>query len=88
MPTSCMNTPPNHHAHLGSSLQLTPDGDGANLPRPLASPNILWKLLHRTHAKSTYTPNSLDSAFQRHVAHYYVMLPVRSNFIPQHTYII
>ena len=29
--------------------------------------------------------NSSDSAYLRHKAHYYVMLPMRSNFIPQHS---
>ena len=32
--------------------------------------------------------NSSDSAYPRHKAHYYVMLPVRSNFIPQPLHLI
>jgi hypothetical protein len=47
--------------------------------------DVLWQLLHRIHTKFTYSPisNSSDSAYLRHTAHYYVILPLRSNFIPQ-----
>ena len=79
MPTSCMNAPPNHHANLGSSYP--PTSDGHNLHhhddrRNLATPTL--------HPHQVYIPsNSLDSANLRHTAHYYVMLPACSNFIPQ-----
>jgi hypothetical protein len=78
MPTSCTNKPPNHHAHLVSSHQ--PNYVGVNPPHP-----------HSKHSLGTHTLrphqvyihfNSLDSAFQKHLAHYYEMLPVRSNFLP------
>jgi hypothetical protein len=80
MPTSCTNTPPNHHAHLGFSHQPTSDGrsnlprqhDGRSLATPTPHPNQVYIL-----------SNSSDSAYLMHTAHYYVMLPVHSNFIPQ-----
>ena len=83
MLTSCINAPPNHHAHLGSSLQLT--SDGANLPRPLAEHSLET---HTPHPHQVYIhSNSLDSAFQRRIACYYVMLLVHFNFIIQHLHL-
>jgi hypothetical protein len=83
MLTSCVNAPPNHHAHLGSSLQLT--SDGANLPRPLAEHSLETPTPH-PHQVYIHS-NSLDSAFQRRIACYYVMLLVRFNFIIQHLHL-
>ena len=59
MPTSCMNAPPNHHAHLGSSNM--PTSDGRNLHhqydrRSLATPTL--------HPHQVYIhSNSSDSAY-------------------------
>ncbi len=78
-PTSCTSVPPNHHAHLGSSYQLT--SDGTNLPQPHGKHSMATPTLHPHQAYIHF--NSSDSAFQRHTAHYYVMPPVRSDFIPQ-----
>ena len=78
-PTSCTNGPPNHHAHSGSSNLSTSDGcnlhhqhDGRYLATPTLHPHQVYIL-----------SNSLDSAYLRHTAHYYEMLPVCSNFITQ-----
>ena len=78
MPTSCMNAPPNHHAHLGSSHQ--PTFFGNNLPRQHAGRSLATPTLH-PHQVYTHF-NSSDSAFLRHTAHSYVTLPLCSNFIP------
>jgi hypothetical protein len=78
-PTSCTSAPPNHHAHLGSSYQLT--SDGTNLPQPHGEHSMATPTLHPHQAYIHL--NSSYSAFQMHTAHYYVMPPVRSNFIPQ-----
>jgi hypothetical protein len=78
MPTSCTNEPPNHHAHLVSSHQ--PTYVGVNPPHPHAKKSLVT---HTLHSHQVYIHfNSLDSAFQKHLAHYYAMLPVRSNFLP------
>ena len=79
MPTSCTHAPPNHHAPLGSPHQ--PISDGANLPCPHADHSLATPTLYPHQAYIHF--NSLDLAFQRHTAHYYVILSVRSNFIPQ-----
>ena len=79
IPTPCMSAPPNHHAHLGSSYQ--PTSNGANLPQPHGKHSMATPTLHPNQAYIQF--NSLDSAFERHTTHYFVMLPVRSNFIPQ-----
>ena len=81
MPTSFTNAPPNHHAHSGSWYPPTSDGhnlhhqhDGRSLATPTLHPHQVYKVLS----------NSSDSAYLMHtIAHYYEMLPVRSNFIPQ-----
>ena len=83
MPTLCMNAPPNHHAHLGSSFQLT--NNGANLPHALAKHSLETPTPHPHQVYLHF--NSSDSEFQRRIACYYVMLPVRSNFIPQHLHL-
>ena len=82
MPISCTNVPPNHHAHSGSSYPPTSDGcnlhhqhDGRFLATPTLYPHQIYIL-----------SNSLNSAYLRHTAHYYVMLPIHSNFIPQPLY--
>jgi hypothetical protein len=77
MPTSCTNEPLNHHAHLVSSHQLT--YVGVNLPHPHAKHSLVTHT-HHPHQVCIHF-NSLDSAFQKHSAHYYAMLPVRSNFL-------
>jgi hypothetical protein len=78
MPASCTNKPPNHHAHLVSSHQ--PTNIGVNLPHPHATHSLVTYTLHPHQVYIHF--NSLDSAFQKHLAHYYAMLPVRSNFLP------
>jgi len=80
MPTSCTNAHPNNHAHLGSLRQ--PASDGANLLRPHAKHSLETPTLHPHQVYIHF--NTSDSAFQRHIAHCYVMLPVSANFIPQH----
>ena len=74
-----LNVRPNHHAHLGSSRQLA--SDGANLPCPHAKHSLETPTSHPHQVYIHF--NSSDSAFQRCIAHCYVMLPIRSNFIPQ-----
>ena len=79
-PTSCTNTPPNHHAHFGFSYPPTSgwrnlhhQHDGHSLATPTLHPN-----------QSYILSNSSDLAYLRHhTVHYYVMVPVCSNFIPQ-----
>ncbi len=83
MPTLCTNEPPNHHAHLGYSLQLT--YNGANLPHPHAKHSLVTPTMHQ-HWVYIHV-NSLDSAFQRHIACYYAMPSVHSTFIPQPLYL-
>ena len=78
-PTLCMNTPPDHPAHSGSSHP--PTSDGRNLHHQHDGRSLVTLILHPHQASILY--NSPDLACLRHVAHYFVMLPVRSNFIPQ-----
>jgi len=79
MPTSCTNSPPNHHAHSGTSH--LPTSDGCNLHHQHDGHSLVILILHPHQASILY--NSSDLAYQRHTAHYYVMLLVHSNFIPQ-----
>ena len=79
MPTSCMNVPPNHHAHLGSSH--SPTSNGRNLHHQQDWRSLVTLILQPHQASIIY--NSLDLAYLRHTAHYFVMPPVHSNFIPQ-----
>jgi len=79
MPTSCTSMPPNHHAHSGSSYQ--PTSNGNNLPRQQAGLSLATPTLPPCQVYILFSPPS-DSAFLRHTAHYYAMLPIRSNFIP------
>ena len=72
MPTSCTNVPPNHYAHLGSSCQ--PTSDGANLPCPHAEHSLETPTL-QPHQVCIHF-NASDSASQRRIDRYYVMLPV------------
>jgi hypothetical protein len=78
-PTSCTNMPPNHHAHLRSSHPPTSGGRNPHHQRTGHSLVTHTQHLHQASILS----NSSDSAFLKHTAHYYVTLPVRSNFIPQ-----
>ena len=75
MPTSCTNAPPNHHAHSGSSHP--PTSDGRNLHHQHDGHSLVTLILHPHQASILY--NSSDLAYLRHTAHYFVMLPVRSN---------
>jgi hypothetical protein len=79
MPTSCTNAPPNHHAHSGSSHP--PTSDGLNLHYQHDGHSLVTHTQHLHQA--SILSNSSDSAYLKHTAHYYVTLPVRSNFIPQ-----
>ncbi len=77
MSTSCTNEPPDHLAHLVSSHQ--PTYDGVNPPHPHAKHSLV---IHTLHPHQVYIHfNSLDSAFQKHLALYYAMLPIHSNFL-------
>ena len=78
-PTLCTNAPPNHHAHLGYSH--LPTSDGHNMHHLHNGHSLVTLLPHPLQASIIY--NSLDLAYLRHEAHYYVMRPVGSNFIPQ-----
>ena len=69
-PTSCTNTPPNHHAHSGSSYP--PTSDGRNLHHQHDGRSLVTPILHSHQASILY--NSSDLAYLRHTAHYYVML--------------
>jgi hypothetical protein len=80
MPTSCTNAPPNHHAHSGSSHP--PTSDGHNLHYQHAGHSLVTHTQHLHQA--SILSNSSDSAYLKHTAHYYVTLPVRSNFIPHY----
>ena len=51
MPISCTSAPPNHHAHLGSSYQLT--SDRTNLPQP-----------HGEHGNSYTVPTPILNTLQ------------------------
>jgi hypothetical protein len=59
MPTSCMNAPPNHHAHLGSSY--TPTSDGRNLHHQYGRRSLATPTLH-PHQVYIHS-NSSDSAY-------------------------
>jgi hypothetical protein len=77
--TSCTNVHPNHHAHSESSHPPTSYGHNPPHQHNERSLEILIP-----HPHQVYTPsNSLDSAFLKHTAHYYVTPPVHSNFIRQ-----
>ncbi len=78
MPTSCTNEPPNHHAHLVSSHE--PTYVGVNPPHPHAKYSLVTHTLHPHQVNIHF--NSSDSAFQKHLAHFYAMLPIRCNFLP------
>jgi len=78
-PTSCMNARPNHHAHSGSSHLST--SDGRNLHHQHDGHSLVTPILHPHQASILY--NSSDLAYLRHTAHYYVMLLISFNFIPQ-----
>jgi hypothetical protein len=78
-PTSCTNTPHNHHAHLGSSH--LPTSDGHNPHHQNARHSLVTHTQHPHQA--SILSNSSDLAYLKHTAHYYVTLPVRSNSIPQ-----
>ena len=80
MPTLCTNVPPNHHAHSGY-YSHPPTSDGRNLHHLHNRHSLVTLIPHPLQASILY--NSLDLAYLRHTAHYYVMRPVRSNFIPQ-----
>ncbi len=77
MPTSCTKKPPNHHAQLVSSHQ--PTYIGVN-PHPHTKYSLVTLTLH-PHQVYTHF-NSSDSAFSKHLACYYIMPPVCSNFLP------
>jgi hypothetical protein len=77
-PTSCTNKPPNHHAHSVSSHQ--PTYVRVNLPHPHAEHSLVTPTLYPYQVYIHL--NFSDSAFQKHSAHYYAMLPVCSNFLP------
>jgi hypothetical protein len=77
--TLCTNAHPNHHAHSESSHLPTSYGhnpphqhDGRSLETLIPCPHQVY-----THS------NSLDSAYLKHTAHYYVTPPVHSDFIRQ-----
>jgi hypothetical protein len=78
-PTSCTNATPNNHAHSGSSHP--PTSDGHNLHYQHTGHSLVTHTQHLHQA--SILSNSSDSAYLKHTAHYYVTLPVRSNFIPQ-----
>ena len=69
MPTLCTNVPPNHHAHLGYSH--LPTSDGCNLHHLHDGHSLVTIIPHPLQASILY--NSLDLAYLRHTAHYYVM---------------
>jgi hypothetical protein len=75
MPTSRTNEPPNHHAHLVSSHQ--PTYVGVNLPHPHVKHSLVTHTLHPHQVYIHF--NSLDSAFQKHLAHYYLYVPTSSH---------
>jgi hypothetical protein len=83
--TSCTNKPPSHHAHLVSSHQLT--YIGVNPLHQYAKHSLITLTLHPHQVYIHFNFNSLDSAFQKHLACYYAMLPVRSNFFPPPLYL-
>jgi hypothetical protein len=78
MPTSCTNKPSNHHAHLVSTHQ--PTYVGVNPPHPHAKHSLVTHTLHPHQVYMHF--KSSDLAFQKHLACYYAMLPIRSNFLP------
>jgi hypothetical protein len=81
--TSCTNAHPNHHAHSESSHP--PTSYGHNPPHQHDERSLETLI---PHPHQVYTPsNSLDSAYLKHTAHYYVTPPVRSNFIQRHLHL-
>jgi hypothetical protein len=82
--TSCTNGHSNHHALLESSHP--PTSYGHNPPHQHDERSLETLI---PHPHQVYTPsNSLDSAYLKHTAHYYVTPPVRSNFIQLHLHLI
>ncbi len=79
MPASFANEPPNLNAYLDFSHQLT--YDGANPNHPQTKHSMVTPTLHPHQVYIHF--NYLVSAFQKHIAYYYAIILVRSNFIPQ-----
>jgi hypothetical protein len=74
---------PNHHAHSESSHP--PTSYGHNPPHQHDERSLETLI---PHPYQVYTPsNSLDSAYRKHTAYYYVTPPVRSNFIQRHLHL-